>query len=242
MKLRIATDSLARLKQGRTIALTGAGISADSGMPTFRGNNGLWKKYRPEELATPSAFSQNPQLVWEWYSWRLEKLISVVPNEAHFALAQLEKMEILELIISQNVDDLHERAGTSKILKLHGSIIHTKCIECNKKEQIAKPPRAIPYCECGGMLRPDVVWFGESLSPKIQDEAFQEAATCDNMLIIGTSGIVYPAAFLPNIAKKEGAMIIEFNVAPTAITPLADYFIAAPAAESLPKFLANFQS
>lgn len=240
MNLRIAKDSLTRLKDGITIALTGAGISADSGMPTFRGNNGLWKKYQPHELATPSAFSQNPQLIWEWYSWRLEKLLSVAPNEAHYALAQLEKMGMLELIISQNVDDLHERAGSTKIVKLHGSLIHTKCIRCTKKEPIVTPPQAIPYCECGGMLRPDVVWFGESLSAQIQEAAFHEAATCDSMLIIGTSGIVYPAAFLPSIAKKEGALIIEFNVTPTAITPLADYFIAAPAAESLPKFIANF--
>ncbi|MFW9914475.1 MAG: NAD-dependent protein deacylase [Candidatus Thorarchaeota archaeon] len=230
-------ECLRKLNLGKLIALTGAGISADSGMPTFRGKEGLWEKYRPEELANPAAFKQNPQLVWQWYSWRLDRLFSATPNSAHYALAQLEEQNLLELIISQNVDNLHERAGSRNILKLHGSIVHAKCIHCTKREQITKPPENVPQCSCGAMLRPDVVWFGESLNPQILESAFQEAMTSDTMLVIGTSGVVYPAAALPHVAKKNGGIIIEFNIEPTALTPLADYFFPAPAAESVPMLL-----
>ncbi|MFX0113024.1 MAG: NAD-dependent protein deacylase [Candidatus Hodarchaeota archaeon] len=235
--LKIETKDLKTLKLGRTIALTGAGISADSGMPTFRGKEGLWEKYRPEELANPIAFEKNPELVWEWYSWRLERLFSAEPNHAHYALAELESLNLLQLVISQNVDDLHERAGSSQIIKLHGSIVHTKCLNCNRREKIAKAPKKAPLCPCGSMLRPDVVWFGESLNPQTLESAFKEAMTCHSMLVIGTSGVVYPAAVLPSIAKDKGALIIEFNITPTALTPLADYFFSGPASKNVPNLL-----
>ena len=234
--LGIKTADLERLRLRETIALTGAGISADSGMPTFRGKNGLWEKHRPEELANPSAFLKNPELVWAWYSWRLEKLFSVEPSPAHHALAKLESLKLLKLLITQNVDDLHERAGSKRILKLHGSIVMTQCISCGHKGQITEPPRKVPLCACSGMLRPAVVWFGESLNPRILKDAFWQASNCSCMLVIGTSGIVYPAAALPQIAKQNGALILEFNISSTALTPLADYHFSGAASNTVPRF------
>ncbi len=226
-----------RIKSGKIVALTGAGVSAESGMPTFRSKDALWEKYRPEDLATPIAFARDPELVWKWYSWRLKKLFSVVPNAAHLALAKLEDVGLLSSLITQNVDDLHERAGSEKILKLHGSIVHTRCISCGEQYRLTEPPETIPICVCNGFQRPDVVWFGESLKESILKFAFKEASVCNTMLVIGTSAVVYPAAALPQIAKENNAIIIEFNINETPLTPITDFYYSGPASETVPAFL-----
>jgi NAD-dependent deacetylase len=224
------------------IALTGAGISAPSGIPTFRGEDGLWSKHKVEDLATPGAFSQNPHLVWSWYASRLQSLLKVDPNPAHEALAQLEKQEILGWVITQNVDPLHRRAGSKRLIKLHGDIAVARCTVCSYREQIHESPtinQHLPRCpECGELLRPDVVWFGENLESRIINHAFSVAQKCSICLIVGTSAIVIPAAQIPIFAKqKNNALLLEFNIEPTQLTPLSDLFIQGDASHTLPQFV-----
>lgn len=227
------------VKSQKIVALTGAGISADSGIPTFRGKNGLWKKFRPEDLATPSAFQKDPKLVWEWYSWRISMILKAKPNLAHIALAKLEKIGKLDAVITQNVDDLHERAGTKNIIKLHGDILTARCISCNKKIRLTEPPKDVPpRCSiCKNLLRPDVVWFGEPLPSEAINRAFSISANADVMIVIGTSGIVYPAGALPYITKNSGGKIIEINICESAVTPMADIFIKDKASVILPQIV-----
>jgi len=228
------------------IAFTGAGISAESGVPTFRGSDGLWKRYRPEELATPEAFKRNPALVWEFYRWRMRKILEARPNPAHYALAELEEMGILKGVITQNVDDLHREAGTKNIIELHGNIFRVRCTSCTYRENLKASGRVrefvnsedIPRCpRCGSLLRPDVVWFGEPLPRDALERAFRLAEKADVVIVVGTSGLVYPAAYIPYIVKEHGGRVIEVNVERSGITPIADVFLRGKAGEVLPKLV-----
>ena len=222
------------------IAFTGAGISAESGVPTFRGFNGLWKRHRPEELATPEAFRKDPHLVWSFYKWRMDLIRKAKPNRAHYALAELEKMGVLKAVITQNVDDLHREAGTKNLIELHGNIFRVRCTSCTYRENLKESGRleeflkekGLPECpECGSLLRPDVVWFGEPLPRKALEEAFRLAERADLVLVIGTSGVVYPAAYIPQIVKETGGKVIEVNTEESGVTPIADVFLRGKAGE-----------
>ncbi len=235
-------DKAARLiaRLGRVTALTGAGISADSGVPTFRGRDGLWRRFKPEELATPEAFRRNPRLVWEWYRWRMEIIAKARPNPGHYALSELERLGLLECIVTQNVDGLHQKAGSKRVVELHGNIWRARCVECGYRLVFEKPPDDIPpRCpRCGGLMRPDVVWFGEP----IPEDAWREAVECTLrsrvMLVVGTSGVVYPAALLPRIARDNGTLVVEVNVEPSALTEeVTDIFLQGRAADVLPRLV-----
>jgi len=239
-----AAKILARARSA--IAFTGAGISAESGVPTFRGSNGLWRRYRPEELATPEAFKRDPALVWEFYRWRMRRILEARPNPAHYALAELERMGILKAVITQNVDDLHREAGTRNLIELHGNIFRVRCTSCGYRENLKESGRVrefvessdLPACpRCGSLLRPDVVWFGETLPRKALDEAFRLAENADAVVVVGTSGVVYPAAYIPHIVKEHGGRVIEVNVERSGITPIADVFLRGKAGEVLPKLV-----
>jgi NAD-dependent deacetylase len=232
----------ARLRQAlasrSVVCLTGAGISAESGIPTFRGADGLWKKFRPEELATVDAFLANPELVWEWYRFRREKIAGAAPNAGHHALASWqEKAEAFHLI-TQNVDGLHQRAGSRDVIELHGSIWRDRCVECGARRETHTPGEAgVPQCACGGRMRPDVVWFGEWLPEEALARSFSLAAACEVFLLVGTSAVVQPAADLPVVAKRHGACLIEVNPEPTVLSGRADFNFFAPAGEVLPRLL-----
>lgn len=231
-------DSIARAREwipaARRIAvLTGAGISAESGIPTFRGAGGLWRNYRPEELATPEAFARDPKLVREWYQWRRGIVRRAQPNAGHLALAELERRTPEFLLITQNVDDLHERAGSKHVARLHGAILVDRCVACGAEG----PARDEDRCDCGGWLRPGVVWFGESLPQLAWNLAERFAAACELLLVAGTSASVYPAASLIPLARHSGAKVIEVNLEETPASPAADLILRGPAAEVLPEIL-----
>lgn len=235
-------DKLARTVADcrRCVVLTGAGISAESGVPTFRGKEGLWGKFKPEELATMDAFVANPDIVWEWYSWRRELLDSIRPNAAHYALTQIEQLFDQFQLITQNVDGLHQAAGSKEVLEMHGNIRHNKCVDCNCPFE-GKPninPNRIPACQtCGGKIRPDVVWFGELLDPATIDRAFELSEKADLFFSIGTSSLVQPAAALPVAAARHGATLVEINPEHTPISEIADFYFPAPAGEFLPELM-----
>jgi NAD-dependent deacetylase len=221
------------------VAMTGAGISAESGVPTFRQiQTGLWAKYDPQELATPQAFQRDPCLVWEWYAWRRALVSQATPNPGHYALAQIEKL-VKFTLITQNVDGLHQRAGSGTngtLLELHGNIHRTKCFEENTVvENWDESDEAPPHCpHCGGLLRPDVVWFGEGLPAEQLEAAWQAAFDCDVFFSIGTSGLVEPAASLPYRALLTGAVVIEINPEETPLTASANFVLKGSAAQILP--------
>jgi NAD-dependent deacetylase len=229
------------LRKARRVAvLTGAGVSAESGVPTFRGKEGLWKHYRPEDLATPDAFSRDPRLVWQWYNWRRGLVAHAQPNRGHYALADLQRTVPEFTLITQNVDDLHEQAGSRNVLKLHGDIWQVRCLSCAREWIDTRPAIAElpPRCGCGGLLRPGVVWFGEELRPGVWDCAEKAARKSDLFLVIGTSAVVYPAAGLVRVAKCAGAKVVEINLAETVITSQIDAFHPGPCGELLPKLIA----
>ena len=219
--------------------LTGAGISAESGVPTFRGEDGLWQKFKPEELANVDAFLSNPDLVWGWYQHRREIINDVEPNPGHYALAQMEKKIPDFTLITQNVDGLHRRAGSKNILELHGNIQRNKCIKCGRmfEELPNEELEQVPECECGGMIRPDVVWFGEMLPQDVLHNAFRAAEQASIFFSIGTSAVVQPAASLPLTAKQNGAYLVEINVEPTILTHYADEFFQGKSGEVLPRII-----
>lgn len=224
------------VKSGYVVVLTGSGISAESGIPTFRGKHGLWKRYRPEQLATPEGFAVNPKLVWEWYNWRINLVLNAEPNAGHIALSELEKMNIVKSIITQNVDDLHERAGSRNIIKLHGNILEARCIRCDYKMKIQKPFRDLPpKCPvCKNLLRPNVVWFNEPIPMDVLNRAYEEIERSDCLLVIGTSGVVMPAGAFPSIVKRNGGKVIEVNVDETHISWIADITLRGEAGKILP--------
>lgn len=224
----------------RVCVLSGAGTSAESGVPTFRGPGGLWRNFKPESLATPEAFHNDPRLVWEWYDWRRSVLSQVKPNLGHFALAQLEqRLQDRFTLVTQNVDGLHNRAGSQRILKIHGDIWWTLCLACNQVQSDFRVPlpELPPHCPCGGMLRPAVVWFGESLPSLTWEQAQDAARQCDLFLVVGTSAVVYPAASLAPLAQRHGARIIEINMEETPLSGAAELSLRGPSGEILPQLI-----
>ncbi len=226
-------------KAQRVAVLTGAGISAESGVPTFRdAQTGLWARYRAEDLATPEAFARDPKLVWAWYAWRRERVIDAQPNAGHLALAGLEQRIRQLTLITQNVDGLHQRAGSRKVVELHGSILRVVCSRACGEQSAYDPIAAPPPCPlCGAHLRPDVVWFGETLPVQALARASAAANDCELFFSIGTSALVYPAADLPFAAAAAGAKIVEINAATTSLTPHAHFVVQGPAGKVLPQLL-----
>ncbi len=232
-------DARQLLVESRSVAvLTGAGVSAESGVPTFRGAAGLWRQFRPEDLATPEAFARDPKLCWEWYDWRRGLIAKVKPNPAHDAIAELERRAPAFTLITQNVDGLHQRAGSKNVLEVHGSIWRLRCTRCRREWSDLSPSLAIPpHCDCGGLARPGVVWFGENLDPAIWSTAEYAACTCDVLLVVGTSAVVYPAAGLVPLARAAGAKIMEVNLEATPLSNSVDYSFAEAAGIILPQLL-----
>lgn len=221
----------------RVAVLTGAGISAESGVPTFRGQDGLWKQYRAETLATPEAFDRDPILVWQWYDWRRGLIAPVEPNAGHRVLAGWESLFEDFAVITQNVDGLHGKAGSRDVIELHGNIWKLRCTRENTVREVRDTPLPTipPTCaECGALLRPHVVWFGESLDPDLLERAYALSAASRIMFVIGTSAVVEPAASLPRAAARAGAKIVEINLEPTPLTPHVDFFLPGKAGEILP--------
>ena len=232
-----------KLKDSRKIVfVTGAGISQESGIPTFRGKDGYWRKYDPMKLASIDAFYDDPKLVWEWYDDRRKNILSVKPNEGHFAISQMEEFKDV-VVLTQNIDGLHQRSGSTNVLELHGSIIRIKCTVCDFTDNITENFESLPpKCKCGSMLRPDVVWFGEPLPQNIWQSAIKEASICDVMIIVGTSLVVSPANTLPVYAKQNGAILIEVNPEKTVMSNDMTLSIQATSVGVLPKMLSIFKN
>jgi NAD-dependent deacetylase len=248
----------------RLVVLTGAGISAESGVPTFRGQGGLWRSYRPEELATPQAFRRDPELVWQWYNWRRELIDACQPNAAHVTLAEMEaaaaqvaaadsglaaeanEMRQDFVLITQNVDGLHRLAGSRNVLELHGNIWRQRCTRgCRPPwtDRCVPLPEIPPRCpDCGALARPDVVWFGESLPGPVLEEALAAAQRCQLMLVVGTSALVQPAASLPLLALQAGGHVVEINPQPTPLSDAVNEVIRQPAAVALPAWWSAWQT
>ena len=221
----------------KIVFVTGAGISQESGIPTFRGKDGHWRKHDPMKLATINAFFDDPNLVWEWYEDRRKNILTAKPNEGHFAIANMEKFRDVT-VLTQNIDGLHQRSGSTNVLELHGSIIRIKCTVCDFSDSITQNFESLPpKCTCGKMLRPDVVWFGEGLPHAVWKNAIGEASTCDIMIIVGTSLVVSPANTLPIYAKQNDATLIEVNPEKTVMSNDMDLSIQATSASMLPKIL-----
>lgn len=225
----------------RVVALTGAGISAESGIPTFRdAQSGLWARFRPEELATAAAFRRDPKLVWDWYEWRRGLVAGAAPNAGHLALARAEALVPEFTLVTQNVDGLHVRAGSRRVIELHGNIHRSRCFEEDVvvADGVAAPAGP-PRCpRCGSPLRPDVVWFGETLPPQALAAAETAARGCDLLFSIGTSAAVFPASQLPVTALQSGAMVVEINKDRTPLTGVATFSLLGQAGEILPRLLA----
>ena len=229
-----------RLARARSVAvLTGAGISADSGVPTFRGADGLWRNFRAEDLATPEAFARDPRLVWEWYNWRRELIATKSPNAAHQALVELERRIERFWLITQNVDGLHRVAGATKLSEIHGNIWRVRCTDCSRVDDNREVPiPLLPSCgTCGGLLRPHIVWFGESLDEEDLRRSYAALESCEMLLIIGTSGIVYPAASFASVAKSAGAFVAELNLDPTPHSDIVDVSLKGRAKDLVPALL-----
>jgi len=237
-------DTVAQKLKGskKIVFVTGAGISQESGIPTFRGKDGYWRRYDPMKLASIDAFYDDPKLVWEWYEDRRKNILSVKPNEGHFAISQMEEFKDI-VVLTQNIDGLHQRSGSTNVLELHGSIIRIKCTVCDFTDNITENFESLPpKCKCGSMLRPDVVWFGEHLPQNIWQSAIKEASICDVMIIVGTSLVVSPANTLPVYAKQNGAILIEVNPEKTVMSNDMTLSIQATSVEVLPKILSIFKN
>ena len=223
----------------RAVVFSGAGVSKESGLDTFRGAGGLWERMRPEELATPQAFRRDPGKVWRWYGWRWDTAANAEPNPAHLALVEWESLFPEFLVVTQNVDGLHRRAGTRSLLEVHGTLLRARCERCSRTrdmgEALAESREEPPACACGGRFRPAVVWFGENLDEAVLSRAYEEAASCDLFVSVGTSSTVYPAAGLIEVAHRAGACFVEVNPEPTPFSNLADLRLAALAGEAIPK-------
>lgn len=229
----------------RVVALTGAGISAESGLATFRGKDGIWAKMKPQELASIEGFMANPALVREWYQHRRDMLSTAKPASGHIALVKLEQLVSQFTLVTQNVDGLHAMAGSQSIVELHGNIRRTLCFKCGAETESASIEFRggdIPRCHCGGALRPGVVWFGEPLPEQALESAIHAAMNCDLFLTIGTSAQVYPAASLPEIAIDQGAIVIEINTEETSFTPQATHHLRGSAGELLSSLVNLFEN
>lgn len=220
--------------------LTGAGISAESGIPTFRGHDGLWRRKRAEDLATPQAFLRDPGMVWEWYEWRRGLIARCLPNPAHHALVEMESHFADFTLITQNVDGLHQLAGSRNVVELHGNIWRLRCTrDCRSPWESREVPLSPspPHCSaCGALARPDVVWFGESLPEDALSRAWAASERCQVMLVIGTSALVQPAALLPLLALRGGARVVEINPSATPISSMVDEAIREPASTAAPRW------
>jgi len=237
-------DGLVELKGTLSAArsvtvLTGAGVSADSGVPTFRGAGGLWRNFRAEDLATPEAFERDPHLVWEWYAWRRELIAAKRPNRAHEAIATMERRFARFWLITQNVDGLHRDAGSTKLSEIHGSIWKVRCTACGEVADDRRVPIPIPpSCGgCGALVRPHIVWFGETLDAEDVARSEEALMSCEVLLIVGTSGIVYPAASFAAVAKSAGAFVVEVDVEAKPKSPAVDVALRGRAAEVVPQLL-----
>ena len=219
------------------VVSTGAGVSAESGVPTFRGEDGIWKKMKPEELATFDAFQRNPQIVWEWYQHRRDIISKIKPNPGHYAIVELAALFDDFCLITQNVDSLHQEAGSSEVVELHGNIRRNRCIDCGLMNYDVEFTEFPPKCACSGRLRPDVVWFGEMLPYDALQRAQTVSQTCDLFFTVGTSGVVQPAASLPLIAKRHGAFVVEVNLGPTELSFIADQCYHGKSGEILPEIV-----
>lgn len=241
----VMNETAGLLSSARNVAvLSGAGISVESGLPTFRGPEGLWRNVRAEELATPQAFERDPSLVWDWYRLRRERMTAVAPNPAHLALARLEPRFQAFTVVTQNIDGLHQKAGSRRVVELHGSIWRVRCFthpahRFGEAETRALEARAegdeLPRCPCGGALRPDVVWFGERLDPEDLEAAVYAVRAADVLLVVGTSSVVYPAAALPSTARHAGAVVVEINPEETPLSGEAHVVLRGPAGTVLPE-------
>lgn len=240
----MSTDKIVRAAElissaKKVVVLTGAGISKESGIPTFRdAQTGLWANYDPQTLATPQGFMANPSLVWQWYEWRRKMLATVKPNPGHFAIAKLESMVPQLALLTQNVDGLHRTAGSKEIIELHGSITKHKCFDHGHPfeltvDDLNEPPR----CYCGSLVRPAVVWFGEVLDEADLRLSFMHSESADLFLVVGTSALVQPAASFPFAARRRGAKIVECNVEETPVSEIADVNLTGPAGEMLPQVI-----
>jgi len=241
--MEFSDDLIEALKMAkRVVVLTGAGVSAESGVPTFRGPDGIWKKFKAEDLATLDSFMARPELVWEWYNWRRDLMSNVKPNPGHMAITEMEVMFLSFWLVTQNVDGLHQRAGSKKVLPLHGNIFDSYCMECGK--YYADPPfkDGLPRCSCGGLIRPDVVWFGEQLDPELITKAFDAAEKAQVFLSVGTSAVVMPAASLPVVAKRSGAYVVEINPERTELSDMLDEFIEGKSGEVMPELVKRLKA
>ena len=233
-------DKIQRFK--KIVFVTGAGISQESGIPTFRGKDGLWRNHDAMKLATIDAFYDNPKLVWEWYNERRMNIFQAQPNSGHEAIAELEKYAEV-VVLTQNIDGLHQKSGSTKVLELHGSIVKIKCSVCDYKEEILTEISELPpLCKCGNILRPDVVWFGEPLPQDVWQNAINLASNCDLMVIAGTSLVVSPANTLPIYAKQNNATLVEINPEETEMSEEMDIIIRNTSAKSLPKLVSLFKN
>lgn len=229
----------------RVVAFTGAGVSAESGVPTFRTTDGIWTKFKPEELASMEGFMRNPELVWEWYAARKRIMAEVRPNPAHEALARMQALVPHMAVITQNIDGLHHRAGSTLVYELHGSIERNYCMRCGRRHSNDEVLRqtGVPCClGCGGTVRPDVVWFGEQLPEEEWNNAVHASGMADVFFSVGTSGVVYPAASIPFIALDAGAYIVEVNPEPTPLTEKVHEYLQGPAGSILPVIVHTLDS
>lgn len=228
------------IKRATTVTvLTGAGISAESGVPTFRGDGGLWRTFRPEDLATPEAFERDPQLVWEWYDWRRQLVAKAQPNPGHRALVELEGRKPQFTLVTQNVDGLHDLAGSKNVHKLHGDIWQLRCTKCQNRwaDRRVPLPEMPPHCVCGAFARPDIVWFGEPLPRGVWEQASEAVRSAQILLVVGTSGVVYPAADLIPLALSRNVKVIEINPAETPFSEDVDCRLSGPAGAILPSLI-----
>lgn len=230
---------LAALRDARHVCvLTGAGVSAESGVPTFReAQDGLWAQYRAEELATPDAFLADPALIWRWYRWRRQIVTEAQPNPGHIALARLAKFVPRLTLVTQNVDNLHQRAGSRDVIEFHGNIFEDRCY-ADRTLHVGDESLDVPVCpDCGGHLRPGVVWFGEAIPEHALEQSCAAAADCDVFLSVGTSSLVYPAAGLVDLARQNGAVVAEINPNPTMHAAHFDFALAGNSGAVLPKLV-----
>jgi NAD-dependent deacetylase len=240
-KVESATEAVRRsLRTGKIVAFTGAGISAESHVPTFRGTDGLWRNYSPEKLCTAEAFSSDPRLVWEWYDWLRGLIHAAQPNPGHLALAEMQRRDPKRFtLVTQNMDGLHERAGAQDVVKLHGDIWLLRCTTCGREGRDEQVPikHLPPLCRCGGILRPGIVWFGEMLPEDPWERAMDAARRADVFMTIGTSALVYPAAGLIQVARQSGAQVVIVNSDATPADDFAEWILRGAAGEILPRLL-----